>query len=134
MAKQDEHLGVILAKLENIEKTTTENRNTLLGKDGAPGLVGNFSALCARVSGLEQLLNNDIAHINAKIDLLFTQHESKVMAVEARDAVAQKRIQELEDANTVKKTDVLKEWVKPVVVSILTAVLVYFIVTNGIAK
>jgi hypothetical protein len=133
MTKQDEQFGTILAKVDDIQKMTTENRNVLLGKDGSPGLVGNFVGLCARVSGLEQLLNNDIAHLSAKIDMMFSQHEVKESAINEIEITALKRVKELEDANTVKRTDLLREWVKPILVSILTAVLVWFIVTNGIA-
>ena len=115
------NLELMAHKIEEVKELAKENRTALLGSSGQPGLVINFATLCTRVANIEQdvdkLMNNDLVHIEAKIDeLLKAQKPSK------------------DDGDSVKWSEIMKEWVKPVVVSILTAILVYFIVTSGIAK
>ena len=107
-----------------------DTKTVLNGKDGLPGLVTNFATLCQRVTGIEAILNNDIAHLSAKMDVMFT---SQTVMTEQRYQ-AQADLKAKEETNTVKWSDLLKDWVKPIVVTIITAILTYFIVTSGIAR
>lgn len=121
---------LILHELKEIKDITIENRVAIVGKDGNPGLVGKFNALCTRVDGLDMILHNDLAHIQAKMDIMF----DSITTAEKLKADSKTIVDKVKDDNTVTWSAILKDWVKPVITAVLTAILVYFVVTNGLAK
>ena len=129
-SKPNEQLTLIQRDIDELKDMGRETRTTLLGRDGMPGLMINFATLCQRVSGIETILNNDIAHLSAKMDTMFTAQE----VMNQQRNMAQSDLKAKEESNTVRWSDLLKDWVKPIVVTIITAILTYFIVTSGVAK
>ena len=102
-----------------LKSITKEMQSTLTGKGDAPGVVGNIALLRQRMAGLEAIINNDLKHMSAKFDLMLSSRDM-LTAAKQKDVVT--------------KGDILKDWVKPVITSIVTAILLYFIITNGIAQ
>lgn len=113
------NIELLMHDIEELKDIVKEYRVYLTGKDGAPGLIGNFSTMCAKMASMELLFQKDMANMQSKIDLMF--------------ANMNKTNEERQD-NNVKYSDVLKEWLKPVITAIITGILTYFIITSGIAK
>lgn len=116
-------LDGIKEDIRELREMIKENRTALVGKDGVPGLVGNFASLCQRVSSIETILQNDIAHLSAKVDLMFTSQG----VVTEQYNMSQAKLKAREDANVVTWSDVLKDWIKPIITGIVLSVLLYFL-------
>ena len=105
--------------IRDLKDMVTENRHVLIGRDVNPGVIGNMAILRERLCALETLMSNDLKHLQARFDIMFQ---------------GQDLLQRQQQQDVVTKGEILKEWIKPIIVSIATAVLVYFIVTAGLAN
>ncbi len=121
--KQNGQLTLIQRDVDELKGMVREMQTSLSGSGGAPGLLTNFATLCQRVSSIETILGNDIAHLNAKMDTMFT---SQQIMTEQRNQ-SQAELKAKEDSNTVKWSDVLKDWVKPVITGLILSTLLYFL-------
>ena len=119
----NEQLTLIQRDIDELKEMGRETRTILAGRDGMPGLMINFATLCQRVSGIETILNNDIAHLSAKMDTMFTSQE---VTTQQRN-MSQAEIKAKEDSNTVRWSDVLKDWVKPIITGVILSTILYFL-------
>jgi len=124
----DGNMQTLQQNIEELKCMVTENRHILNGRDGSPGLVGNFALLKEELSGLKTLLTNDLAHMSARMDLMFNSRDNVSLTKEQLT----EQLQLERDRGKLSSGEILKDWVKPVITSIITAILVYFIVTSGI--
>lgn len=110
-----------------IKEAVKENTTILNGRGNEPGLVGKFEIfkqeLSGKIDSVKSLLTNDLAHISARMDLEFSSREKLQLALEEKRNVI--------DKENVTHSELLKEWLKPVVVAILVSILTYLI-TNGL--
>lgn len=116
-------LALIQQQLAELKSMTLENRHILVGRDGNPGLVGNVALLRDRICLLEGSIKNDLAHAQAKYDLM----------LESRDRLRLQK-DEQQKENTLTKGEIFSRWLMPIILQIITAILVYFIVTSGLAQ
>lgn len=128
--KREINEELVLHELKEIKDITMENRVAIVGKDGNPGLVGKFNAMCTRVDNLDLMLHNDLAHIQAKMDIMFAGQAAREKIRIENQAIAD----EAKKDDIVTWSSVLKDWIKPIITALLTAILVYFVVTNGLAN
>lgn len=128
--KREINEELVLHELKEIKDITMENRVAIVGKDGNPGLVGKFNAMCTRMDNLDLMLHNDLAHIQAKMDIMFAGQAATEKTRIENQAIADK----VKNDDIVTWSSVLKDWIKPIITALLTAILVYFVVTNGLAN
>lgn len=131
--KDDTTLDLILQEVRETKRLAEENNKSINGYAGQPGLYSLYNAACNRIDSIEKLLSNDIAHLAAKMDMVLANHVEMDRAVSQATTSKNLKIEQLESSNTVKWSEILKEWVKPVIVAIITAALTYLIVTQNLA-
>ena len=112
--------------ISDTKSAVRENRDLLVGTGGNIGVCGNIELLKVQVESMNTLLTNDLKHIAARIDIMFASRDLLMNAKEAA--------QEVKNDGNVTSKEVLKEWVKPIVTAVITAILLYFIITSGLAK
>mgnify|MGYP001146972842 CR=1 FL=1 len=114
-----ERLTLIQSQLVDLKGMVTENTEILKGKGSNCGVVGNLKILAERFSSLESIMNNDLKHLQAKIDISIQQQDALQLA---REKVYNEKAKQ-----NLTWTEVLKEWLKPVIVALIVASASYFL-------
>ena len=115
----DERLTSIQSQLTDLKGMVTENTEILKGKGSDCGVVGNLKILAVRFSSLESLMNNDLKHLQAKMDISLKQQNALQLA---REKVHNEKAKQ-----NLTWTEVLKEWLKPVIVALIVPAASYLL-------
>jgi hypothetical protein len=105
--------------IAEIKSISIGNRDALLGKLDQPGILTKLALMNTRLDNMETLTSNHLAHLTERFDMMLA----------SRDL-----LQGVKDKNQINWADIAKDWVMPILQAITTAILLYFIVQNGIAK
>ena len=124
-SRKEKNIAVMQKSLDNIERMVMQNCQAISGHGTMLGLVGEVALLKEKIHSVETMLTNDMKHLAAKVDVMFERREMM--------DTTQAKFQLERDAGKMSKSEILSDWVKPVLVSIVTAILVYLIVTAGLA-
>lgn len=129
-------MDLLVYEMTEIKELTREHKVALVGKDGIPGLVGNYASMCLRVESLEKLLQNDLAHIQATLDVklqsLINTFEIRFQQKDIIDTAKEegrKMAEEVKKENTVTWSSLLRDWFKPVATALVTS-LVWWLMTK----
>lgn len=114
--KQNE---LLLAEVREVKQIALENRDAILGKVGCPGLVTTLALFEGRMQALELLTNNHLKHLTEKFDLM----------ISSRDL-----LQAAKDGDKVNWSEILKEWLKPVITAISVAIILAILSRSGVIK
>lgn len=103
--------------LEEVKAIALENKDAILGKVGCPGVVTTLAVLTTQMQAMEKLTSNHLAHLAEQYDLMFN----------SRDTLQLER-----DKTQLSWTEIAKEWVKPAVTAVTTAIILAILSKVGI--
>lgn len=110
--------------LERIEKNisevksiATENRDAILGKVGCPGVITTLAVMTEQLKSMETLTNNHLAHLAQQYEMMF----------QSRDDLQLER-----DKGQVTWQEILKDWAKPIITAISTALIIALLSRVGL--
>lgn len=117
ISSNNERFEALQHDIDEIKTVSKENRDALLGRVDCPGIITNLALMNERLGTMEKLTSNHLAHMSEKMDLMLAWRD---------------KLQLEKDSTQVSWTEIMKEWIKPLITGAIAAIIYAILARSGV--